>query len=221
MIKLVAFDWNGTILADTIPVLHAENAVRKKFGFKKTNLKQFREQYDIPIRKYWLASGFDPRTFEKQADEIQRIFLESYEPLEKISRTRTGAREILKWLTEEKVKTCIFSNHPQGHILVQVQRLKLAHTLNQIFGRDKGSNSHMHKRSKEEKLVAYVNQLKLKPNTVMTVGDTIEEIEIGKKHGFNTVAITDGYQSVARLKAANPDFLIHNLIDLKKIIAKL
>ncbi|MBX4191563.1 MAG: HAD family hydrolase [Candidatus Doudnabacteria bacterium] len=217
MIKLVAFDWNGTILSDTNPVLRAENAVRDEFGLKDTNLKEFQDQYDIPIKKYWLAAGFDEAQFDRESDRIQKIFLDHYEPLEKICRTRSGVREIFEWLRSNAITICIFSNHPEGHIVKQSERLNLRDYLHTILGRDT-SNSHMHKRSKGDKLHKFVTEQKLQPQEVLTVGDTTEEIDIAKTYGYTSVAITAGYQSVKRLKSAKPDFIINNLINLKEII---
>jgi len=53
------------------------------------------------------------------------------------------------------------------------------------------------------------------------VGDTDEEIEIGKKYGFHTIGITGGHQTNQRLTKHHPDFLIHNMLELKKIVQKL
>ncbi len=62
---------------------------------------------------------------------------------------------------------------------------------------------------------------KLTTKEVVIVGDTLEEIEIAKNFGCYAVAITGGHNSTSRLKAMKPDFLLHNLSELKKIIVKL
>jgi phosphoglycolate phosphatase-like HAD superfamily hydrolase len=219
MIKLIAFDWNGTILADTNAVVSAESATRLHFGLPGTNLKEFREQYDIPIKTYWINAGFDPKVFEEKSHEIHLVFLKHYEPQEALCRTRSGVRNILAWLREQKIKNVIFSNHIVLHIQKQSKRLKIAEYFDGILARNTiDDSSHMTAHGKAEKLYHYVQNLRLKPKEVLTVGDTVEEVEIGQKFGYTTVALTDGYQSTKRLKAAKPDFLIRNLIDLKKII---
>lgn len=79
----------------------------------------------------------------------------------------------------------------------------------------------MHIKQKDQMLALSVDRRGLNSKEVLVIGDTIEEVEIGKKFGYSTVALTGGYQSTARLKAAKPDYLIHNLRDLKKIIQKI
>jgi phosphoglycolate phosphatase len=59
-----------------------------------------------------------------------------------------------------------------------------------------------------------------KKDEVIIIGDSPEEIEVGKAAGIKTVAITGGYYSTARLKASKPDFLISNLKELIGIVKK-
>lgn len=54
----------------------------------------------------------------------------------------------------------------------------------------------------------------------MIIGDSPEEVEIGKDVGIKTVAITGGYYSTSRLRKSKPDFLINNLIELIRIVRK-
>src|SRR4029079_9406249 len=104
-IRLVAFDWNGTLLSDTNAVVKSESFTREKFGLPATNLKEFQSQYTIPIRNYWILAGFSAENFDKNATEIQKTFLSHYEPQEKLCRTRSGANELLKWLNNNEIQT--------------------------------------------------------------------------------------------------------------------
>lgn len=66
-----------------------------------------------------------------------------------------------------------------------------------------------------------MKNLKLTKKEVLLVGDTEEETDISKTEGFYTVAITGGYNTTTRLKKLKPEFLIHNMLKLKKIIKEL
>jgi phosphoglycolate phosphatase-like HAD superfamily hydrolase len=46
----------------------------------------------------------------------------------------------------------------------------------------------------------------------------VHDIEAGKNAGIKTVAITSGYDPVERLRAANPDIIIHDIIELLDIL---
>ncbi len=218
MIKLIAFDWNGTIIADTNAAVKANTAVRRQFGFPDTTLQEMQKDFVIPIKDYWVNSGFDLEIFEKNASLIEEVFMRNYEPQEAQCRSRTGTRQLLEWLQKEGVEAVVFSNHIVPHIEKQSTRLKIRSYFSKILARRPGERTHYQKSFKDASLTEYVNSKNYKPEEVITVGDTIEEIEIGKRYGYHTIAVTGGYQSVKRLKEANPDFLINNLIDLKEIV---
>ena len=221
MIKLVAFDWNGTILADAKLAADADNYVLEHYGFKPIDLRTMQEQFEIPISKYWSNLGLDGKFFKEHAKEIDSLFLKYYEPKENLCRTRSGSGEVLSWLNKKKIKSVIYSNHITPHIDKQLIRFKIRNYIGDILARKLGEFNHMHEKSKDQKLKSYVHELKLHPKEVITIGDTDEEVEIGKRFGYYTVALTDGHQSIVKLRAAKPDFLIHNLNELKNIITKI
>ncbi len=219
MIKLIAFDWNGTILSDTLASLKADNQVYKELGInKKVTMSEFRKAFRIPIINYWTNLGLDREYFVKNGELIHSIYEKYYELFENKTRTRAGIKVSLKWLKKNKIESIIFSNHIIPNIKSQLHRLKIQTLFKEVLARPVNSVDHLHNRSKEAKLKNYIDQNKIKPEEVITVGDTDEEIEIGKLFGYHTVAISGGMQNTAYLKSHKPDFLIHNMKELIKIV---
>ena len=70
MIKLVAFDWNGTLLADTKPVVDADNVVLKKLGLKPITVSQFRNAFTIPLIEYYANLGIDEKMYLKNKEKL-------------------------------------------------------------------------------------------------------------------------------------------------------
>jgi phosphoglycolate phosphatase len=221
MIKLVAFDWNGTILSDTNLVLKSENVVWQHYGYTPISLKEYQEIYTIPIRDYFMARGVSAEFFDQNAEKIHTMFLNSYEPGESKTRSRSGSREVLRWLKENKIESAIFSNHIVPHIEKQLSRLKLEDYFTVVLARELGSFSHMKSRGKKDKLASYVQSRNYRPEEVVTIGDTLEEVEIAKELGYYSVALSGGYQSIKRLKSGKPDYVINNLKQLKDIIIEI
>ena len=218
MIKLVAFDWNGTLLADTHINLECSNLNNKIFGLKPINLKQFREMFQIPSSLFWFARGGKKKDLPKVANNFHKF----YEDKVNRTRTRRGSIEILKYLKQKKNQSIIYSNHTIQDIAKQLTRLNVSKYFGQVLARTpEDGHSQVYKRTKDLRLHSYIKKIALKPKEILTIGDTEEEIEIGKKYGYHTVAITGGYNTTARLKKHHPDFLIHNMLELKKIIKKL
>lgn len=217
MIKLVAFDWNGTLLSDTQTAIKACNILAPEYGVQKISLKQFQDTFTIPVSDFWHIWAKKKIDLLEQSEKYHQV----YEQQALKSRTRSGAKNLLKWLLTKNITRMIFSNHITPDISRQLIRLNIFEYFDEILARDAGDHSHVHKKSKDQKLFDYVQKNKYRPQEVITVGDTEEEIEIGKKYGYKTVAITGGYNSESRLKKHKPDFLIHNLSELKPIIQKL
>ena len=72
-----------------------------------------------------------------------------------------------------------------------------------------------------EKLKEYIRQNNFKHHEIISIGDTSEEIEIAHSLGLYSVAVSGGENTTVRLKKHRPDFLINNMLELKKIIKKL
>ncbi|MEX2027913.1 MAG: HAD hydrolase-like protein [Candidatus Curtissbacteria bacterium] len=214
MIKLVAFDWNGTLLADMQAVFKANNEVLKAFGSKPTTMKIVRARFTVPIIDYFETFGIDRKTLIKNTERDRTIFHSVYEAGAAKTRTRSNARQILRYLKEKNIDSIIFSNHVHDRIVHHIQRLKIENYFSAVLANSDGIAAYKG-RNKEEKLAKYVKNNKLKFSEVLVVGDTTEEIEIAANLGCISIAITDGNVSTARLKKAGPDYLIH---DLKKVI---
>lgn len=220
MIKLIAFDWNGTLLADTKQIWVASNYTFKKFGLKPISLAVFKKTYDIPMVNFYTATGMTKQAFFKIAEAQSEVYHPYYEKLISKARSRGGAKQILTWLKEQKINAIIYSNHTNVGIATQLKRLNLNKFISHILANDKHQDTSKTRR-KEAKLFEYIKSKGYKPHEVVSVGDTCEEVEIGKSLGLHTIAISGGSHSIPKLKAAKPDFLIHNLKEIKDIISKL
>lgn len=217
MKKLVVFDWNGVLLADTRACWDADNKVIKTFGGKAITLKQFRDTWRIPGLDFLVQHGCRREYLEKNVKSLADTFKKAYEPRAAKCRTRQGARKLLEGLSENSIRSVILSNHTLESISGHLKRLKIEKYFSAVLANEHQANP-MKRRNKKEKLEKYLKQNGIKSETAIIIGDSTEEIEIGKELGLATVAITNGFYSTARLKAAKPDYLIHNLGEVLKII---
>lgn len=220
-IKLIAFDWNGTLIADAQLASDCDNHALRPYIKHLVSLNDMRRHFSVPVVNYLTALGMDKNFAIKHHKEINNAFNKYYEARVGRCRTRAGTKDALKFLEDIGIKTMIYSNHVTSYITRQLKRLDIEKYFDAVLARGDTDQSHMHSRGKEQRLIDYVKKLKLKPREVISVGDTDEEIQIGKHYGFYTVGITGGYSTPARLKKHHPDFLIHNMVELKKIVQKL
>lgn len=220
MIKLVAFDWNGTLLADNHAVFEADNAVLKFLGKKPVSFHDFLEHFDVPVKNYYLALGVSEKTLGEKSRAMSETFHSYYEPRAEKVRTRSHAKIVLKWLKLQKIPSVIISNHIKEKIQRHLLRLKIEDYFEEILG-NHAIYSAMQERNKKERLSDYLKAKRLNPKQVLIVGDTIEEVEIARDLGTQSAAITHGNVSTPRLKAAKPDYLISDLGNLINIIREI
>lgn len=216
MIKLVVFDWNGTLFADTRIVLRAGNMTELKLlGVEPISLEKYQETYEMPLYRFYENLGISREVFNEKASQMSQLFHPVYEPLAARARTRTGTRQTLQHLKEQGVSMVILSNHAMEGIHLQLVRLKLEHFFDAVLANDDVET--MHHTSKQHRIEHYLDAHQIEPSETLIIGDTTEEVRIGKSLGLRTVSITGGNNSKRRLVAAQPDTIIHKISDLIKV----
>ena len=89
MIKLVAFDWNGTLLADTRQIFAADNEVIKALGIREATYQEFLDTFDIPVKDYYMKLGASKLQLLRNAMKLETIFHSSY--ANRVLKVRTRA----------------------------------------------------------------------------------------------------------------------------------
>jgi phosphoglycolate phosphatase len=220
MIKYVVFDWNGTLLADTALRYHLANASLRKMGHPGITRAEHRKHLVIPIRQFFANLGIPDEVYVKAGEQERIDFHKGYEAGAAKARTRQGARAMLDELYRRGIRRVILSNHTVVGIEIQLKRLGLAHHFDDILANDNIHTSSS--RGKLELMRMYLEQRQLNPQEGVIVGDTTEEIHIGKELGLKTVAITGGIHTRQRLAGEHPDAVIgrlYGLIDVLEEIA--
>lgn len=220
MIKLVAFDWNGTLIADTRAIFDGDNQVIKFLKIREASYKEFLEHFDVPVYKYYIKLGGNKKEMLAKSKQIEKIFHEFYEKRIKHTRTRTGTKKLLEYLKSKNIPSIIISNHVTPEIIKQTDRLKITNYFTEILANSE-IDVAFRKRSKKEKLIDFQKRNKIKAEETLIVGDAIEEIQIAKEIGAKVVAITNGNYTTARLRAEKPDYLISNLQEAIGIIKRI
>ena len=73
---------------------------------------------------------------------------------------------------------------------------------------------------KSEAIGNLLKRNNFKKEETVLIGDSNHEIEAGEQAGIKTIAVTWGFHSEKRLKELDPDYLVHNVKELEKILLK-
>ncbi|MDP9126954.1 MAG: HAD family hydrolase [Pseudomonadota bacterium] len=215
--KNLVFDWNGTLF-DDIHALHAStNRLLELEGHQPVTLDTFRDNYTVPLEDLYRKMGFDQTQVARLMSLENSSFHDSYEAMAETTQLREGARDILIHVRDHKVQSVILSNHIVDPICAQLRRLEIDHLFFEVLAyADRATQ--FRDMTKGERLRRFMVKHDLSPEHTIIVGDSVEEIHIGREQGFVSVAITGGCASEERLRAENPNYLIHSLHELKPIL---
>lgn len=212
-LKIVFWDYNGNLNADTTAYYESGLYVVKLAGGRHFSLKEFRNGIRFPVIDFYEEVGVNREHFLKNVDYFSHKFHKFCEERLKHVRSRKGANKVLRWPKDRNVESVVISNHTQSGIEKQIKRLGWQGLFSEVMADDNQSSSFK-ERTKEAKVRLLLKRKGISAKNSLISGDGTEEIKIGKALGMETVATTDGFISTKRLRAANPDHLITNLIQL-------
>ena len=206
---MIFFDWNGTLLADTMAIYRAAVEVIKAEGGQPPTLEQFLRTSNSSAVKFFAQ-------YVEDTVSAREKFLKFYEHEAARCRTRRGTRHVLDWLKSRKIPTTILSNHTPHGIENQLLRLGLRDMFGEVLSQASPG------RNKQERLENYLadKDSKLSPTSIMIVGDTPEEAEIAHNLGMVSAIISNGCHSFKRVRASKPNHIISNISHLVPIIKK-
>ena len=220
MIRLVIFDWNGTLIADTAQCWKADNLILKTFGGKPINLQTFRKTFEVPVINFYIQHGCDKKRLLREAEQVGKTFHPYYERLARHCQLRAGAKTLLKLLKKRNIESTIISNHTINGIDSQLKRLGIQKYFTTLLA-NSTLDTAVIKQNKTEKLKKFLIKHKYKQNETLVIGDTAEEIKMARAVGAIGCAIAGGYQSRDRLVQTKPNYLVTNLTEVIKIVSHL
>ncbi|HNQ91307.1 MAG TPA: HAD family hydrolase [Alphaproteobacteria bacterium] len=216
--KLAVFDWNGTLLDDAVANVKGTNATLKLLERPPITLERYRETMDFPVTHLYARNGIDPDTYLANSDRLADAFYEAYGKASEASPLRTGTHELLDWLLDNGVTTMILSNYLQEELEGQMAQRHVHHKFKHICGNDRALNKGITRTTKLERLKVYLDKFGYDPTEAFIIGDSFEEIEVGKHLGMLTVSVTWGCFSKERLEKGGAHHMIDNLSALNSIL---
>ncbi len=217
--NLVVFDWNGTLLDDTHIVLDCFNLALKSFSIAPVTMETFLEIQCPCMESLYRSAGVPEEQLEEAIDLERDIFHDNYERQSHTASLRAGVKDLLKKLKKHNVTNIILSNHIQGEISRLLKNHDIFHYFDDVLAFI-SRETQFRDKNKKERLLSYIQGKTLTASNALMVGDSTEEINVAHELGMTSVAVTGGMTSEKRLRNANPDYLIHTLVELEPILGK-
>jgi phosphoglycolate phosphatase len=204
-IKMLIFDFDGT-LADTFQhTMRITNILSDEFKFKKVHqheieylkgktIHEIIKHLNVPVMKIPRIVTKARREMHKQIDSIQ--------PIE-------GLKEILPLFKQAGLRMGILTTNSQENVekFLAMHDLKIFDFIvstSRVWGKNHGINK-------------LIKQENLSVDDILYVGDETRDIEAAQKAGVRVVAVTWGYNSHNVLEKFQPDFIAHTPAELLDI----
>lgn len=203
--KNIIFDWSGVVKDAVDSQLWIINKIFKKYGIRSLSLEEFKDNWEQPYQLFY--NKYLPKLSleEEKKDYIEAIMSDDCPK----SKSCFGVTElIINLKNKNSFLFVVSSDHPKT-ILKEIKEYGLENIFTEVI-------TEVH--DKFESVNALVQKYNLKLNETYFIGDSNHEVDVAKKIGIMSVAVTWGLCSQKRLESVNPNFLVKNIKELEDIV---
>ena len=209
MLKAVLFDFDGT-LADTGHIMFkAYEKLGDKYELPAVNHDEIDQIRALSIRDRFKKAGvpiFKMPAILRETKQVYADHINTAKPF-------PGSAELLKSIKDRGLLLSIISSNTEKNIISFLTAHKLDYfdhirTTSSLFG-------------KHRAIKGFLNELRLKPEEAIYIGDELRDIIACKKVPIRVVAVTWGYDHITLLKDAKPDFLAEKPDDILAVLDEL
>jgi len=204
MIKIVGFDWSGTLSDDRNPVYHSNQLLMEHYRLPPISYIDLFQSTESNVVESMQALGVtdSPGRIIANYERFYRVAIE--EEIHPV--IYSDAEESLRYLRDAGKYLFVLSSHPQEFLSNEVNGL--GRFFSEIIG-----SCH----NKYEALKRIIEQAKVRPEECMYIGDSISDIRAGKNAGMRTIAITTGYHTREMLEETDYDYIVDSLSELEDL----
>lgn len=203
MFQNIVFDWSGVINDNTYAVYQAVMAVFDFSNTKRISFEEFKRDWRQPVIDFYHL--YIPDMVLDETKEVFRQNILKYDQ----NKPYIGIVNLVKKIKKSNKKLFVITSDLSQTINNQLKAFNLENIFDEIV-----VESH----DKTKDLENLIKKYSLDLQETVFIGDSNHEIESGQKLGIKTIAVTWGFCLEEKLKSYNPDFIVHNLDELEKII---
>ena len=211
-IPFLLFDLDGTLINSMGDIRIAANLLRDEHGLPAMDVEALRPCIGKGVA--YLVSGVlsQPGSVAQASD----VAVERYRTLYARHALDTtvpyeDVREVLGAMPD--IPKAVISNKPEAATREILAALDLAKYFRHVAGGDSFEEMKPSPLPLRRIMAAEGAQ----PADTWMIGDSVYDIEAGKRAGLGTVAVTWGFQDAEKLKALKPDHMVSAFKDLSKL----
>ncbi|MCE1189209.1 MAG: HAD family hydrolase [Ignavibacteria bacterium] len=208
--KHVIWDWNGTLLDDTLYCVNLVNNLLIEQGLPVLSVDKYKAIFNFPVQAYYEEAGL---TFEKESFEsVSHRWMASYEKDKLTCPLAAGAVEVLNSIKAKGVEQSILSAYRQDTLLEIISYHGLTGYFAHIAGLD-----NIYAAGKVGIGKELIAKLGLEEGESLLIGDTTHDYEVARAIGADCLLLASGHQDTARL-AKTGAIVLDGLQELLKVL---
>ncbi|MEP6742801.1 MAG: HAD family hydrolase [bacterium] len=204
-INILLFDWDGTLVDSAHLGLAAYEKSFAALGFNFDH-EIYQRAYSPNWYSTYEALGL-PKEQWQIADEL---WVRHYD--EMTAELVPGAAETIDGLRRKGYRLGVVSSGNDCRVKREIQTLGFEDIFEAVVCNEQMQNKKPH----PEGLHTAMRMVGCSPEEAGYVGDSPEDIEMGKRAGMFTVAVRSTYPTSWRLRTANPDIYVESLSELSE-----
>jgi HAD superfamily hydrolase (TIGR01549 family) len=205
-LKAIIFDWDGCI-SDNFNTTFECYKKTLLYFFVNIDLKIFKKHYSPNRIEFYKKVGL-PEDYWATAN---KLWSEYYD--KSILSLRTGMKKLLFGLRNKKLDLAIVSSGDRERIFREVS----FHELDDFFACIICDEDTHNKKPNIQPLMVALKKLKIAPKYGCYIGDTQDDIIMGKTCGLLTIFLESDFSNIKLSNYIQPDIVAKNIFDLISI----
>ncbi|OGW84540.1 MAG: hypothetical protein A2987_01265 [Omnitrophica bacterium RIFCSPLOWO2_01_FULL_45_10] len=211
--SLIIFDLDGTLVDSRVDIVSSINHMLGGLDLEKKSFEEITSYIGFGVEKL-VSDVLGPRHRNKWKRGL-RIFNRYYMAhLYDNTILYPGVRNILKYLDRHKINIALLSNRQRGSTMALLRYFKIDKYFDTVLG---GDNNDCMKPSACP-VLNVLKTLKSEPDAALIVGDSYLDVQSGKRSGIASCGVTYGIGKARDIKRFRPDYIIDNILELKRIV---
>ena len=191
--KYIIFDFNGTVLDDTLVCLQAENDTLSHYGLNRDplTLEEYLQIFTFPVKDYYEAVGFDWDVYSYE--EVGRYWFERYRAMRNDYKVHDGVIDFLKKSHARGYRNILLSASSLIELKKQLKELEIEEYFDEVLGID-----NIYAGSKVQIALNWIKDKN--PDDCLMIGDTLHDLETAQAMNIRCVLVAKGHQAKELLK---------------------
>jgi len=209
--QLLVFDFDGTLVDTKRDIADSVNRTLKELGLRALDPEILYTFIGKGVN-HLMACSLEGAGYDDLSGAID-VFMRHYEEhLMDQTSLFPNCRETLDYFSDKE--NTILSNKPTRFITRILEALDFHAPFSTLIGGDLMPA----KKPDPGGLLHILEQHRVRPEEALMIGDSRVDIETGQRAGVRTCGVTYGHAGRESLESAQPDWIIDDLLELKRLV---